>query len=166
MAKSPFVRAADSKRYNIGAIKRPKNYDPLKDKGDYMNPKMLSYFWQQLQNKYNGLGHDIAQLRDNNLSAERSSETMDTTQAHVDNEENILRIEKYTQQRRRIKMVIDEIEVKGSDSDYGYCVDTDDEIGVQRLMSRPEARTCVTAQENRERAAGQHARHLRADIVG
>lgn len=39
--------------------------------------------------------------------------------------------------------------------DYGYCEETGEPIGIQRLRARPTAKLCLEAQERRERLARQ-----------
>jgi len=43
------------------------------------------------------------------------------------------------------------------DETYGYCEETGEEIGLQRLEARPVATLCVEAQERRELAERQYS---------
>ncbi len=45
------------------------------------------------------------------------------------------------------------------DESYGYCEETGEEIGLQRLEARPVATLCVEAQERRELAERQYSDH-------
>jgi DnaK suppressor protein len=53
---------------------------------------------------------------------------------------------------RKIEEAIKRIE----DGNYGYCVETGEEIGIKRLEARPVATMCVEAQERRERREKQY----------
>lgn len=53
---------------------------------------------------------------------------------------------------RKIEEAIKRIE----DGNYGYCVETGEEIGIKRLEARPVATLCVEAQERRERREKQY----------
>ena len=48
---------------------------------------------------------------------------------------------------RKIAQVLERIE----DGSYGWCEETGEAIGLQRLLARPTATLCLEAQERREK---------------
>jgi DnaK suppressor protein len=52
---------------------------------------------------------------------------------------------------RKIDSALNRVE----DGSYGFCEETGEEIGLQRLEARPVATLCVEAQERRELAERQ-----------
>ena len=52
---------------------------------------------------------------------------------------------------RKLIVKIDQALERIEDGSYGYCEETGEEIGVERLIARPIATLCVEAQERHER---------------
>ena len=54
---------------------------------------------------------------------------------------------------RQIKLIskIDKALLRVKDETYGFCADTSEPIGLKRLMARPIAHLCITAQEKHEK---------------
>ena len=54
---------------------------------------------------------------------------------------------------RQIKLIskIDQALKKITDGTYGFCEETGEPIGIKRLMARPIASLCITAQEKHEK---------------
>ena len=54
---------------------------------------------------------------------------------------------------RQIKLIvkIDQAVKKIQDGTYGYCEETGEPIGIKRLIARPIANLCITAQEKHEK---------------
>ena len=52
---------------------------------------------------------------------------------------------------RKLIVKIDAALERIEDGSYGYCEETGEEIGIDRLMARPIATLCVEAQERHER---------------
>jgi DnaK suppressor protein len=52
---------------------------------------------------------------------------------------------------------IDQAVTRIDHGEYGYCEDTGEPIGLQRLMARPTATLSLEAQERRERMKKQYA---------
>jgi len=125
----------------------PPGYRPSDDE-PFMSDVMLEYFrhklsvWKAellrdgdltLQN----LQEDTAKLAD--LSDRASAETGRS-------------LELRTRDRaRKLAIKIDEAVRRIEDGTYGYCSETDDPIGVQRLEARPVATLSLEAQERHEK---------------
>ena len=54
---------------------------------------------------------------------------------------------------RQIKLIskIDKALIRIKDGTYGFCAETAEPIGLKRLMARPVAELCITAQEKHEK---------------
>jgi len=59
-------------------------------------------------------------------------------------------------ERKLLKKIAQAI-ARIDDETYGYCEETGEEIGLQRLEARPVATLCVEAQERRELAERQYS---------
>ena len=127
----------------------PPDYDPEKDKADFMNPVMLAYFRKQLldwkKDLLQGMNETIANtLQATNLQkpdlADRASEETD----------HALELRTKDRTRKLIKK-IDEALQRIEEGEYGYCEETGDEISIPRLKARPNATLSLEAQERHER---------------
>ena len=132
----------------------PPDYDPEKDKGDFMNPIMLEYFRLQLIKWRDEL------LRE---SEETIAGTLQTTElqkpdiADRASAETDHALELRTRDReRKLIAKINKTIANMNDGEYGYCEETGDEIGVARLEARPVATLSLEAQEMHERNEKVH----------
>ena len=127
-------------------VKLKKNYKPLK-KEKYMCPNQLEYFRQKLENwreelveesreTISNLQHEVRDVGD---EAERA--TRET--------ENSLELRTRDRYRKLISK-IDSTLKRIEDGSYGYCVDTGEEIGLERLEARLTAERTIDAQERWE----------------
>ncbi|HPF78464.1 MAG TPA: RNA polymerase-binding protein DksA [Alphaproteobacteria bacterium] len=125
------------------------DYDPQKDKGEYMNPVMLEYFrekliqWRQelIRESSETIAHTLqeTELQKPDLADRASAETDHALELRTRDRERKL-INKINSALKRI-----------DDGEYGYCEETGDEIGVARLMARPVATMTLEAQEMHEK---------------
>ena len=120
---------------------------------EYMNDKQLKHF-------SNILGSWKAELM----------EEVDRTVHHMQDEasnfpdpndratqESEFSLELRTRDReRKLLKKIDQAINRIDEGDYGFCVETGEEIGLKRLEARPVATLCVEAQERREVAERQY----------
>ncbi len=127
----------------------PPDYDPSKDKGDFMNPVMLEYFRRKLIHWREEL------LRE---SSETITQTLQTTElqqpdlADRASAETDHALELRTRDReRKLIIKINEALERIDDGSYGYCEETGEPIGIARLDARPVATLSIEAQERHER---------------
>ena len=115
-------------------------------KTDYMSKDQLKFFKYQLQM----LG---AQLRENaGATTEHLRELAvapDPADRATLEEEHALELRARDRERKLLKKVEAAI-VRIDSGDYGYCEETGEPIGIQRLMARPTATLTIEAQERRE----------------
>ena len=132
-------------------VKLPKNYKPRKNER-YMNEKQLEYFRQKLldwrQSLLEESQHTIDQMReaarDVSDEAERASR------------ETEISFELRTRDRyRKLLSKIDQALKRIEDESYGFCEETGEPIGLERLQARPIATLSIEAQERRERQEHQ-----------
>ena len=133
----------------------PADYRPSPDE-PYMNPRQLAYFRKKL------LDWRQALLEESQRTIRQLQEDAGNLGDEVDraNLESQHSLELRTRDRyRKLLSKIDAALRRIDDGSYGYCEDTGEEIGLQRLEARPIAFLTVEAQEQRERTEGQYSSH-------
>jgi DnaK suppressor protein len=131
---------------NTSKIELPDGYKPSLGE-EYMNPQQLEYFRQKLiawrdelvDESRETISNLKAEVRDVGDEAERA--TRET--------ENSLELRTRDRYRKLINK-INKALVRVDEGDYGYCEETGEEIGIQRLEARPIATLCLDAQERWE----------------
>jgi len=124
----------------------PENYIP-NDKEEYMSDLQLEYFrrrivqWKEelLIESNETIANLKSEARDISDEAERASrETENTFELRTR--------DRYRKLLKKINKALDRFKT----GDYGYCEETDEEIGLPRLIARPIATLCIDAQERWE----------------
>lgn len=125
----------------------PPDYVPT-DKEPYMNEKQLEYFRRKLLSWREKLLRDsqetVIKLKD-----EGGRETDILDQGTV--ETNMALHLRNRDRDRKLIQKIDEALERIKMGTYGYCEESGEEIGINRLEARPIARLCLEEQELRER---------------
>ena len=129
-------------------IKISKNYIP-KDVEKYMSDKHLSFFkiklteWKIELVKANNEALYHGSMDDNSVSAD----IVDQASSYTDKAVEMKAI------NRQIKLIskIDQALLRVKDGTFGFCAETAEPIGLKRLMARPVADLCITAQEKHEK---------------
>ena len=127
-------------------VKLPKGYQPT-IKEEYMNAEQLEFFKQKLtvwrdelvEESRETISNLQTEVRDVGDEAERA--TRET--------ENSLELRTRDRYRKLINK-INKTLVRLDEGDYGYCEETGEEIGLERLQARPIATLCLDAQERWE----------------
>ncbi len=129
-------------------VKISKTYKPtLKEK--YMCEKHKVYFkkklteWKSEIIKANNEALYNNSLDDNSTSADIVDQASSYTEKNVE----------MRAINRQIKLIskIDQALKKINDGTYGYCEETGEPIGIKRLIARPIATLCISAQEKHEK---------------
>ena len=128
------------------------DYAPSDDE-EFMNPMQLEYFRQMLLNWRSELiqeaGETLNNLNSGNL---QQPDMADRASLETDHQ-----IELRTRDReRKLIIKIDEALLRIENGTYGFCEDTDEPIGLKRLMARPIAVLSLEAQERHERQERTH----------
>ena len=129
-------------------IKISKNYIP-KDTEKYMCDKHLSFFklklteWKKELVKANNEALYHGSMDDNSVSAD----VVDQASSYTDKTVEMKAI------NRQIKLIskIDQALLRIKDNTFGFCAETAEPIGLKRLMARPVAHLCISAQEKHEK---------------
>jgi len=115
-------------------------------KTDYMNKQQLAFFRQKLLDLQR-------ELRDNaGATTEHLRELSvapDPADRATQEEEHALELRTRDRERKLLKKV-DQSLMRIEDGSYGYCEETGEPIGIQRLLARPTATLTIEAQERRE----------------
>lgn len=116
-------------------------------KKDYMNAEQLAFFKQLLiELKRETLSH-IEEARARLADAHRETDDLDRA---LNEEENRLRL-RIADRESKLLPKIDEALKRIESGDYGWCEETGEPIGVERLLLRPTATLCAEAKARQER---------------
>lgn len=131
----------------------PDNYKPTA-KEPYMNPVMLEYFKQKLIEWKEEILDDatstLQELQDE--GGVRESDIADRASIETD---VALELRARDRQRKLVSKIDGALD-RIRKSDYGYCEDTGEPIGIKRLEVRPVATLSIEAQERHERLERTH----------
>jgi len=127
-------------------VNLPANYHPT-PKEEYMNPKQLAYFRAKLQKWREDLVEESKQTIDN--LREEVRDVGDEAERATRETENSLELRTRDRYRKLISK-IDKALKRIEEGRYGFCEETDEEIGIERLEARPIATLCLDAQERWE----------------
>ena len=125
----------------------PHDYKPSEDE-EYMNPMQLEYFRQKLiawrKSLLSQAEDTLEDLRQGGLN---QPDELDRASLETDK-----RLDLRTKDRaRKLINKIDEALKRIEDGSYGYCEETGEPIGIERLEARPVATLSIEAQERHER---------------
>ena len=134
---------------DIESVEIPDNYDPTKDKGDFMNPVMLAYFRRQLLDWRTDLLKGSSETVAHTLQ-ETELQKPDLTDRASEETDHALELRTRDRERKLINKINKALQ-RIENNDYGYCEETGEEINVKRLMARPIATLSLEAQERHER---------------
>ncbi|HJU27287.1 MAG TPA: RNA polymerase-binding protein DksA [Rhodanobacteraceae bacterium] len=144
----PTITKEDG-RYALPAtvnIELPKGYRPS-SKEEYMGPKHLAYFRNKLRDWREQLVEESRQTMEN--LREEVRDVGDDAERATRETENSLELRTRDRYRKLISK-IDKALRRIEEGRYGYCEETDEEIGLERLEARPIATLSLDAQERRE----------------
>jgi DnaK suppressor protein len=127
-------------------------YEPSDDE-EFMNPSQVAFFRQKLLDWKAELvrdaGETLQNLTEGNL---QQPDMADRASLETDHQ-----LELRTRDReRKLITKIDEALERIQDGSYGYCEETDEPIGLRRLIARPIATLSLEAQERHERLERTH----------
>lgn len=115
-------------------------------KADYMNAAQMRFFRERLLELQR-------QLRENaDVTTEHLRELSfapDPADRATQEEEHALELRTRDRERKLLKKIDGALE-RIEDGSYGYCEETGEPIGLQRLLARPTATLSIEAQERRE----------------
>ncbi|TAL77713.1 MAG: RNA polymerase-binding protein DksA [Burkholderiaceae bacterium] len=113
---------------------------------DYMNEAQLSFF----RNRLKQLEQDILNNADTTTENLRETQFVpDPADRATIEEEHALELRTRDRERKLLKKVQQSI-TRIDTGEYGWCEETGEPIGIQRLLARPTATLSLEAQERRE----------------
>ncbi len=128
----------------------PEDYVPSEDE-PYMNPRQLAYFHRKLlswrEELVSQLGINLHQMREESV---KEVDFLDLSTREADTALKICSQDRALKMIEEIDAALDRIDSKT----YGYCEETEEEIGIRRLEARPTATLSLEAQSWLER--GKH----------
>ncbi|KFN41447.1 hypothetical protein N790_12530, partial [Arenimonas malthae CC-JY-1] len=127
-------------------VELPAGYKPS-PKEEYMGPMQLEYFRQRLLQWKDDLVEESKQTIEN--LKEEVRDVGDEAERASRESENSLELRTRDRYRKLISK-IDSTLKRIEDGSYGYCVDTGEEIGLERLEARLTAERTIDAQERWE----------------
>lgn len=140
---------------SINLLAGPRNVKPyIARRGEqYMNKEQLEHFRQIL----NTWKRDLMQEVDRTVlhMKDEAANFPDPNDRATQESEFSLELRTRDRERKLIRKIEEAIK-RIEDGNYGYCVETGEEIGIKRLEARPVATMCVEAQERRERRERQY----------
>ncbi|MBQ8671887.1 MAG: RNA polymerase-binding protein DksA [Alphaproteobacteria bacterium] len=129
------------------SIVLPPDYKPSADE-EYMNEMQLEYFRQKLENWKKSLvtqsTSTLDELRQGGLN---QPDDIDRASLETDKSLDLRTKDRIRKLISKIDEALDRIE----DGTYGYCEETGEPIGIERLEARPVATLSIEAQERHER---------------
>ena len=129
-------------------VKISKSYIP-KDKEKYMCAKHLTFFKKKLLDWKNELKKSSSEALYNSSLDDNSTSADIVDQASSYTEKNV----ELRAINRQIKLIakIDAALKRIQNGTYGFCIETGEPIGLKRLIARPVATLCISAQEKHEK---------------
>ncbi len=114
---------------------------------DYMNADQLAFFRQRLLDLKREL---LENVRDTSEHLRETEAASDPSDRATQEEEQAIELRTRDRERKLLKK-IDEALQRIDESNYGYCTESGEPIGIRRLLARPTATLSIEAQERRER---------------
>jgi DnaK suppressor protein len=116
-------------------------------KKDYMNEEQLAFFKQLLIDLKRQTVSHIEEARQRLADANRETDELDRA---LTEEENRLRL-RIADRESKLLPKIDEALKRIEEGEYGWCEETGEPIGIERLLLRPTATLCAEAKARQER---------------
>ncbi len=129
------------------SIVLPPDYKPSADE-EYMNDMQLEYFRQKLENwKKSIVSQSVDTLEDLRQGGLNQPDEIDRASLETDKSLDLRTKDRIRKLISKIDSALERIE----DGTYGYCEETGEPIGLERLEARPVATLSIEAQERHER---------------
>ncbi len=134
-------------------VELPQKYIPS-ELEEYMNPMHLEYFKRKLtswKDELLGSAQDtLKHLQEENW---QEADLNDRASTEADTALELRTRDRYRKLLDKIDSALTKIET----TEYGYCEETGDQIGIKRLEARPIANFTIEAQERHEYYERQHS---------
>jgi len=136
----------------MAQVKLPKGYKPKKNE-EYMSDRQLEYFRLKLLDWRQSLLDESQQTIDQMRDAARDvSDEAERASREAEITFELRTRDRYRKLLSKIEQALKRIEIES----YGFCDETGEPIGLERLEARPIATLSVEAQERREQLERQY----------
>jgi DnaK suppressor protein len=115
----------------------------------FMNPRMREHFRKKLLSWRDELLRGSSETL-NHLQEDNGAQAADLADRASNETDRSIELRTRDRERKLISKIDDALR-RIEEGSYGYCVETDEPIGVKRLEARPIATLSVEAQERHER---------------
>ena len=130
----------------VAQLELADNYLPT-DKDEYMCDEHVEYFRRRIEQWKEELLKESNETIENLKSEARDvSDEAERASRETENTFELRTRDRYRKLLKKVNKALRRIE----SGDYGYCEETDEEIGLPRLIARPIATMCIDAQERWE----------------
>jgi DnaK suppressor protein len=146
---------------NYNGIEIEENYRPNKSE-EYMCDKHLAFFKKKLLQWKFELQQESAETVEH-LKEETLDEPDLSDRATAETDIGL-----ELRNRDRLRKLITQIDAaidRINNGTYGYCEETGEEIGLERLIARPIARMCIEAQEAHEKFERRHNKVINPESI-
>ena len=118
---------------------------------NYMSESQLKFF----RNRLESLANELLQNADETTEHLRKTSLVpDPADRASIEEEHSLELRTRDRERKLLKKIKEAI-LRIDKKEYGYCLETGEEIGLERLLARPTATLSLEAQQRREKRQKQ-----------
>jgi DnaK suppressor protein len=114
--------------------------------GNYMCAAQLAFFRVRLEHERRALLENAQKTLDQMKDVELAPDPNDRASV----EEKYLLVLRVRDRERKLLRKIEEALLRIDQGTYGWCEETDEPIGIPRLLARPTASLCLEAQERHE----------------
>ena len=115
-------------------------------KSKYMNDEQLEFYRDLMQTQKDELVNSLKETSDNLQNQEREADENDRASL----EEGRWLELRIREREGKLIQKIDEALLRITDGTYGYCEESGEEIGLERLIVRPTATLSIEAKQRRE----------------
>lgn len=115
-------------------------------KKNYMNEEQLTFFKDRLSEQKTDI---IESLKETSENLQNQGKEADDNDRASQEEERWLEL-RIREREAKLLGKIEEALARIEDGSYGYCEDTGDEIGLERIIVRPTATLSIDAKQRRE----------------
>jgi DnaK suppressor protein len=124
-------------------------YDPRNDNDEYMNIKQRGFFKKVLIDWFETLKNDSSETIENISSEDVDRRSIDEIDiANIERE--LVHKLRNSDRKRKLMHRIEETISKINLDTYGFCEESGEEIGINRLLARPITKYCIAVQEKKE----------------
>jgi DnaK suppressor protein len=113
---------------------------------DYMNDVQIAYFKGILEQQKSEILADMENVKKELIGSEQNADMNDVASTYESQQLELKRVDREHKLLNKINKNLSNI-ING---EYGYCEETGDEIGLERMIARPTATMTIDAKERQE----------------